>query len=79
MNTKVIKRMWKAFKTIIVYTFVFWISETTFFIIRDGFHLKSETRAETICDYIVFSGYLVSLCIFFSVVYEIINNTLKDS
>jgi phosphate starvation-inducible membrane PsiE len=41
---------------VLVMTLIFWIIETVFFLIRDGWHWYATCQAEKVCDFIVASG-----------------------
>lgn len=62
------KTIWYIFDRIAAGTFVFWILETLFFIIRDGFHLKAVTADEIACDKIVTIGINISISLLISII-----------
>lgn len=51
------KRDFKLMKKILYWTLIFWISETVFFLIKDGWHWKPISKAEVYCDFLVGIGY----------------------
>jgi len=63
------KTKFKAFTILSNVFLAFWLSETVFFLIRDGWHLKAASEEEAICDFIstgiAFSalGFLFSILI----------------
>lgn len=57
----------------------FWISETTYFLIAYGWHLKAINEAEKTCDDIVSCIWLIVLAIVGSVMVDIIEYLLSDN
>jgi hypothetical protein len=55
------KRRLQIFLLIGVITLIFWLAETAFFIVRDGWHIVAKCNAEIICDGIVQIGLIITL------------------
>lgn len=66
------KKKFKISNSFAAASISFWMLETIFFIIRDGWHLKTETIEEKICDNIC--GYLIiiSIIFFLSILYDMV-------
>ncbi len=71
------RKVWKDSKIILNLTLLFWLLETLFFIIKDGFHWKAETKAEMICDSIVTYGFYTFLALFTMVVVNVVEYLLS--
>ena len=78
MNKKTTKFLWNAGIRIALYSTIFWIIETAYFIIRYGWHLSAINHAEFICDTIVSAGWIFSACLIMIVTFCIIDNTINQ-
>jgi hypothetical protein len=65
-NLKSTKKMWKWMQKISFITFCFWIFETVFFLIVEGWYTKANSQAEKVCDSIV--GYTFNIMLIFFIV-----------
>jgi hypothetical protein len=61
------------FDRLLVGTFAFWVLETLFFILRDGWHIKAVTADEIACDKIVSIGISLSCGLFIAAIYSFLN------
>lgn len=76
-NILMTRKVWKNSKIVLSSTLIFWILETLFFIIKDGFHLRAETKAEMICDNIVTLGFWLYGILYVLVITNVIQYLLS--
>ena len=67
-----LKRKFKISQIFAISFFIFWQSETWYFIICDGWHWKAITEAENTCDGIASMLLTISFIFFFSILYDIV-------
>jgi hypothetical protein len=78
-ETKIIKykNIWRLSKTIALYTSIFWLIETIFFLIKDGWHLKAINEWEKTCDTIVKHSFNIVFVLFFISVINVIEHLFE--
>lgn len=74
MKAEKIKKTVKTSSNLIVGGFIFWITETVFFQIRDGWHWHSSCQLETYCDNLVVLIYQIGLITLMTAVYGFFDN-----
>ena len=77
-NLKGTKKMWKWMQRISFFTFCFWILETVFFLIVEGWHTKANSQAEKFCDSIVSSTFNLLFVGFLVVLINVVDNVLSS-
>lgn len=75
INTTV--KIWKLFKKSTLAIVTFWLIETFYFLIRDGWHLKATDNIEIFCDKIVGIVININSILFFVVVISVIDYLLS--
>jgi hypothetical protein len=53
MKNKELRNLWKLAKRVWIYATIFWIFETTVFLIVEGWHIKPTNKYEILCDKLV--------------------------
>lgn len=77
-NLKGTKKMWKWMQIISFFTFCFWIFETVFFLIVEGWHTKANSQAEKICDSIVSSTFNLLFVVFALILISVVDSVLSS-
>jgi preprotein translocase subunit SecG len=67
MDRKVFKTKYRIMSVLGSLAAIWWLGTTSFFLIRDGWHIKAETMEEALCDrvtgilVILWLGFIISL------------------
>jgi hypothetical protein len=77
-NLKGTKKMWKWMQKISFITFCFWIFETVFFLIVEGWHIKANSQAEKVCDSIVSFTFNIMLIFFMVILVNVVESFLSS-
>lgn len=77
MKVESIRKEWRICKNIMYAGVIFWLAETTFFLVKYGWHYKASMPNEILCDKIV--GYIlgVAYVIFFVVAFQMIDLIIR--
>jgi len=77
-NLKNTKKMWKWTQKISFITFCFWIFETVFFLIVEGWHTKANSKSEKICDSIVSFTFNIVFIVFAVILINVVDSILSS-
>lgn len=77
LNIKTIKYIWSLSGKLALFTVAFWIAETTYFIITEGWHIKATSQHEILCDKIVSVGFNSVIVLIIIVGIELISKIIK--
>jgi len=78
MSGKILKKLWAVAKNCGAFTFSFWILETLFFLVTDGWHWKACNVYEERCDTIVVTFGFITFLITLFVITEITSLILDE-
>lgn len=78
MQIKTLKKLWAAAKYCGLFTVSFWVLETLFFLITDGWHWTACNIYEERCDSIVITFGLITFFITLFVITEITSLILNE-
>ena len=76
MKIKTLKKIWVVAKYCGLFTLLFWLLETLFFLITDGWHLSACNIYEERCDSIVITFGFITFLITLFVITEITSKIL---
>lgn len=78
MKAKTLKRLWNVAKYVGLLTVSFWILETVFFLVLEGWHWTATNKYEERCDSIVLLGGFGCFALTLFVITEITSLILNE-
>ena len=76
-NLKTTIRIWAYTKRLSAWTILFWLLETIYFLIVEGWHWKATSKAEIVCDTIVNVAFNIVIILAIVVLVNVLNYLLS--